>query len=608
MEKRASGIKYIFVLGAWVIALSCAGCMSGTAAGEKADTLATEIQTHSDGIREFRGSTLDKTGPIPVLTLRGSHYDRGLAYGVLLRGELREVSKINERWIQSNQDMIPGFNGPFSGVRRNLSVQQLEKSTPAKYLDEIRGLADGSGGSYQEILLSTYVSYTQTSCTAVLSAQDGKDGIFHGRNFDFSPGFLGKFPVIVHYATDGPDHIEYWNIGIIGHLAAFNGMNAAGISVSINTSGRNETDPHGLSMGWKVREILERAHDLSAVRTIVKETGNDAFTWVLVAASASEKAGIVFDLKDDIQAETFTMENKPQVVLNRAFGDGRHIESGLAALYMDVFQSINWNNERRWNSAQEFLKKHTLQEMKDVWQLLRDRNNPDGDSVFGTQGTTIARVETLFSMVFDLARRCVTIATGETYASLRTVWLFDIDSGLFSEFMPADPLTESDNFQRREHAYHQLFSARFDGTLNLDMLAGMRADELDPFVLDESGWRLKYLQTDMPRIRELLKYLAEKYDAYGYSKAAYAKSLSGTDRKQATDLMLEALKLAGRCDFMTLIILNELVDIYTAGGNIPQAADAARAWLALQDRVTRGYDSTRGWLDGTAEKMRKISR
>jgi hypothetical protein len=574
-----------------VITASCAGpSREGTRA-------LAEIQTRADGVRSFRGSTLDTSGPMPVLTLTGPPYEQGFAYGVLLHKEIgavyAEFSALKE-----------GTLARASGLKRALAkrfmskyVRGFERRTPERYREEMRGLADGAGIPYDDVLTVSSGSVMLMACTSVLVA-GGEGGLLHGRNFDFRPSFLGENPILVrHEAKTG---VPSWNLSVVGYLPAFNGANDAGISVSLNASDANADRPGGRPMGWLLRDVLSNATDLDSVRRIIHGSANDDLDWIVIVGSAREKDGVVFDLKGEVQAETRLDPAKPLIVLNRMFGDGRHADDGLAKAHLDPLEDNDPFNVLRWSAIQRFLASNTVDSVDAMWSFLRDRGGESKD-LFFTDGS-VANQATMFAVVFDLGAGRLTAATGSSWAPLREVWSFDLAARNFAPHLPADPIVADPGFLARERKYLALEAARVAGRLDVSMLD----EALDPIMLAVYGTDLVDSERPDPRFMELLRKAAEANPDLPGLSLTLGYLQKDTDPASAISSLERALSSPVLDPLRRLYVLKHLANTHAGLGHGAEAARTAARWLEEEKVLVAGHDVQNDYLDETKARMEQI--
>ncbi len=602
MERKALLSNALFV-AILVFVISIFGSQQALANND----YSKEITGRGD-ITEFRGCSRDDSGPIPVLTLAGDPYERGLAYGVLMRAEIVAVSQTAEEYFGNTAKYRyrKFIHRAYLAIQEWLHSVSFKKRSPQPYLEEIHGLAEGSGVSFAKLLDLSSGYRLLMACTSTLTATEERPGILHGRNFDFKPPWLADFPIIVKYVGQGAGP-DYWNIGVIGYLPFFHGANDAGISVSINMSTPNGQKPGGTPMGWLLREILSKAKNLEDVRKIVNSRPNDNINWILTVGSANEQKGIVFDLKNNVKAETVTRPGTPQIVLNRPFGDGRHEGTELAREHLDLQENINWSNVRRWKAAQRFLKTSSLAEPEEVWRLLRNFDNPYGEDVFSWNAATIANSYTMYSLVFDLAADSITLASNRSYAPLREVWQFDLGTNRFAGiYLPAHPWTLSEEFLRREKVWTRLKKAFKDGKLTLEMIGAVDKEDFDPFVLDEFAHLLDYLDVENPEIATMLEYYVQEHDKCGYSLTVYALSIKNQEPQKALDLLEEVLARPDTDPFYELHLLEMMTDIAKEIKNDEKERGYAQRWLEVLHRLEEEYVANPSSYNSTKKKMLRI--
>jgi hypothetical protein len=151
----------------------------------------------------------------PMLEVAGNHYEMGLQYGVLLRQEilaaLDSFGRIAQ-WMSDEQGI------PVAHLWASLQAQaeRLAKPLPGRFLEEARGVADGSGVPFETVLgISLIYDVGQSmGCTGVLMT--GPDGtIIHGRNNDtssFGGEELSNLTVVVRHRPEGFNavtHMDY---------------------------------------------------------------------------------------------------------------------------------------------------------------------------------------------------------------------------------------------------------------------------------------------------------------------------------------------------------------------------------------------------------------
>ena len=133
-------------------------------------------------IRHVKNGKLFHAGPdsarFPVVHVWGDNaYEMGLAQGQLLGPKLREF--VDKSWIylKSNtvqamtDDRVPLWAKSLiteHGMERALdwTIEKTANYTPASYVDELKGIADGSGVDYDKLYrLNMFPELTKAQCS-----------------------------------------------------------------------------------------------------------------------------------------------------------------------------------------------------------------------------------------------------------------------------------------------------------------------------------------------------------------------------------------------------------------------------------------------------------
>jgi len=216
-----------------------------------------------------------------VFYLHGSAYSRGLRHGRLLREEILYLRKTYE---QAFFNLLGGNLG-----RKFLATRALKLSVPPELREEMAGIAQGCGLSYEEVLLAnTFFDLVKMfACTTVVSV--GKNGFF-ARNLDF-PGFGVLHRHTVIFSVPGEKERRVAIIGFPGLVGALSGINSDGLAAAVMEVYGKKYNLRAEPYAMAFRRMLESCSDLSAARRFLKETptttGNN-----LTVCDASGRAGV----------------------------------------------------------------------------------------------------------------------------------------------------------------------------------------------------------------------------------------------------------------------------------------------------------------------------
>lgn len=323
----AAVIVSLLLLG--VLAISMYGVSSGNAYRPDAKAMAgfNETRLRTEGNKKFFGKAwMEKKDGFYLLHLSGTPYETGYQHGALLREE------VNKGAAPFYADLIYGGRTmPFSIkiwlLRKYLEWKvyvPLEKAQPRNILEELKGIADGSGVPYDIIFRANHHTGPAMVLTPVLAKDNieafqkigikvgacssfaatgrltANGGIIVGRNTDY--GGVSLWPryqtLLFVKPSEGYAHVK---VGTAGVILWNPGMNTEGIVVCPHYMVYDDVDPSGWSIAAFTDEILRKAknlkeaekifHDmprgLSAGYVIVSAKEKDAFAAELSTGSAN---------------------------------------------------------------------------------------------------------------------------------------------------------------------------------------------------------------------------------------------------------------------------------------------------------------------------------
>jgi len=216
-------------------------------------------------IAQSGAGVLYRYGPQRVLVVRGAPREIGVAHGRLLAEEVKaNVKAFLYDWAMSDRGR----------TREELQAiwERLLPHIPARYLEELEGIAEGSGVPVEDVRLIHAIP-ERYHCTgaAALPAVTADKKVYHTRSLDYSldigNGVRPQTNAILYVcvASEGIPHaIVSW----AGFVGCVTGMNLEGVSVGEMGSSSSDETFDGLPMAFGLREVLVHAKDLAAAKEI----------------------------------------------------------------------------------------------------------------------------------------------------------------------------------------------------------------------------------------------------------------------------------------------------------------------------------------------------
>lgn len=213
--------------------------------------------------------------PFPLIELTGSPRERGRTHGQVAADRLRRGIK-----MYSESLLKSGVDWRELERRAEAMVPAIEKFDPA-YVEEMRGIAEGSGEPFAGVVLMNARTEMVVAarkqqerqlpdgCTAALALPSASaDGVLlHGQNWDWRAECAETGVVLCIRRDDGPDILTFTEAGGL----ARSGLNSAGIGLTANAleCDRDYQRGPGVPLPFVRRKVLESARLAEAVHTIV---------------------------------------------------------------------------------------------------------------------------------------------------------------------------------------------------------------------------------------------------------------------------------------------------------------------------------------------------
>lgn len=429
------------IIAGLVILLAAASLYTANLAAFPGRIRDGEYTVEVDGVRSTfeRGVAYRYPGLVPLVEVSGSHYEMGLQYGVLLRPEILEALKSYENIVRWNAgDMgIPYF--AMMAVLK-FKAKQMARDLPERFLDEVRGISDGSGVPVDTILAITlfYDIGEGLNCTSVLMR--GADGaIIHGRNQDtsqFGGEEISGLTVVVRYNADGYNSVTHTDWVLF--MGVETGYNDRGLAFSEETLRIREPNPAGFSLVYLVRMALEECSTLEELYPLFDRYGTVG-AYGTAWSDRHSGEGVVAELTP---TEWALIEMDGPILWNF----NHFYDPGLRARQQHPGTGLAGRSQDREEIAAVFplQSEYTVE---DAVAFLRGTTGPDGtDYSKYASRRSVSNYSSSQMVVFDPRGDGLYLAVGPYFAAYQDVYRiyedFSRPPELFMAAVPLDPVVE----------------------------------------------------------------------------------------------------------------------------------------------------------------------
>jgi len=425
-------LLYIFLIFTWmIINTTAAQDINSSMLKEPAilnSKKKSNVRIETSEIKKIDKGELRIIQGIPFLKVSGSYYEMGEQYGNLLKDKFKEIYK----------ELLPYKNLWQSKLPEDIHIR-LENLTHKDLIQQLKGMAVGSGIPFNDLLLGTYLGIIERGgCSSILIKirENDSQRLIHGRNYDYGKG-TGKFPVVIEYNPH--NGLRHLIIGTVASAGLAEGMNEKGITVSGNLAPGDLKNNliQNTSPDMKLREILISTSSLEDVEVLMERYTSDV-GYSFTIGSAFEREGIIYDLNyDNVKKNYFNGQNF-------LFATNGFVSKELNPLKDDL----------RYKIIESYMIRDQVNSIDAMIKVLSDPGK-----TFGVNNPS-----TIHSVVFDAQRKNIYMAFSTKFAAW-SYWLkFDWGNDSVSVYKDAeeDKILKTDNAQLTDV---HIIAAYWDGAL-----------------------------------------------------------------------------------------------------------------------------------------------
>jgi isopenicillin-N N-acyltransferase-like protein len=225
-----------------------------------------------------------------ILHLAGTPREMGFQHGRLLKDLVRR----NVEAIWDNRTHLgeePAYR-IYKAIRERMH-ERLLPHVPERYLEEIRGLAEGAGLPYEKVLgANLFPEAFHCSGMALMGEATHDGSVYHVRILDYmtDAGLQEAEVTILQRPEKGH---AFLNVAFAGFVGSVTGMNAAGICMG-EMGGAGQLHWDGTPMSFLVREVLERTDDVPSARKLLRDARRTCeYYYVVSDGNARDAIGVM---------------------------------------------------------------------------------------------------------------------------------------------------------------------------------------------------------------------------------------------------------------------------------------------------------------------------
>lgn len=222
--------------------------------------------------------------------MSGTPYELGRQHGVQLREEVRasvaQILGYFRRYLN-----IPAIGAWAVNWWLDAAWRQSAPFIPADYLEELRGLADGSGVPLRELWRLHTIPDRTYSCSnfAAWGRATAGGRLIHVRNLDWNiDAGIQRFAVVFVIRPNGKH--AFLNIGWAGFVGVLTGINEARLSIGQIGAETVDVTFRGEPMAFVMRRVLEEGENAEEAASVILDAKRTVGVNYVVADAKAKQA------------------------------------------------------------------------------------------------------------------------------------------------------------------------------------------------------------------------------------------------------------------------------------------------------------------------------
>ncbi|MGE5308488.1 MAG: C45 family autoproteolytic acyltransferase/hydrolase [Deltaproteobacteria bacterium] len=352
----------------------------------------------------MKGASITESEGISYLHLKGTPYQMGYQHGVLLKEKIHYLyDQYLVNFLKEKTGKGLKFWIAYKVFRDNAA--RMDRYIPDDFRKELKGIADGSGMTYNQVLIMhtflDVVSHPKIvkkpvlSCTNFMTMSSASSGgkLIHGRNLSWpSKGLLDKNSTVVFYEPANGN--KFCAISWPGICGVLTGMNEKGVTLGETSVGTAESSLDGVPAFILLRDALQYSDTMyDVIRHIGASRRTTGYT--VGVADGKLKRACVIECTDKRYAVRFPKDDY-LICANH------YLDQALFDTMKSVYPGLSLsdtNTYKRMDRMTELIKKHYGKVDRGLAEKFLS------DSVMNTPGTFL-------SVVFEPEKLQMSLAIG----------------------------------------------------------------------------------------------------------------------------------------------------------------------------------------------------
>ncbi|MBN2479369.1 MAG: linear amide C-N hydrolase [Parachlamydiales bacterium] len=337
------------------------------------------MKTHVYKTFENEDAKLFYKNDVPILNIKTKDpYKAGFVHGYMLFANIKEFKNNWSFAIQTLPDFMFFHTTPQTEKVTNL-IEEVKKTIPKPYLQEMQGLVDGYNKkasesffkskrlSLEDLILfhlepdirhikhleieKNILSKKAAACSTIVE-KDKDDGLIFARNTDWPTFAVAGKNSLVITRTSPISNVKTAEITLPGFLGSLASMNEHGLCTAMNICNGKTSEVTGMPNSIFTRYVLENSKNLKEAKKVINRNKSLGPFHLIVSDDKNAEAffmkqGLMpyvskeFNKKDPLIVTNFRYDNKkPSANEDDDINFSSYREKRLYSLFEDAKKSI----------------------------------------------------------------------------------------------------------------------------------------------------------------------------------------------------------------------------------------------------------------------------